>query len=334
MNYRRLGRSGLKVSELSFGAWVTFQNQMQVDEAKKCMIAAYEAGVNFFDNAEAYARGKAEIIMGEVLRDTRWRRDSYVVSSKVFFGGVDNPGPNQKGLSRKHIVEACDQALERMGVDYLDLYYCHRPDPEVPVEETVRGMSDLISQGKVLYWGTSEWSATEIMEAYGVARQYNLVPPTMEQPQYNMFHRQKVEVEFAPLYERIGLGTTTWSPLASGLLTGKYNDGIPEGSRLSLEGYEFLKQLVEGNDGKSRIEKVKKLTTLAEELGATTAQLAIAWLLKNRNVSTVITGASRVSQVEQNLKAADLVEKLDDSVMEKIEEILQNKPGDAPFLSD
>ncbi len=334
MNYRRLGRSGLKVSELSFGAWVTFQNQMQVDEAKKCMIAAYEAGVNFFDNAEAYARGKAEIIMGEVLRDTRWRRDSYVVSSKVFFGGVDNPGPNQKGLSRKHIVEACDQALERMGVDYLDLYYCHRPDPEVPVEETVRGMSDLISQGKVLYWGTSEWSATEIMEAYGVARQYNLVPPTMEQPQYNMFHRQKVEVEFAPLYERIGLGTTTWSPLASGLLTGKYNDGIPEGSRLSLEGYEFLKQLIEGNDGKSRIEKVKKLTTLAEELGATTAQLAIAWLLKNRNVSTVITGASRVSQVEQNLKAADLVEKLDDSVMEKIEEILQNKPGDAPFLSD
>ncbi|MFW6215606.1 MAG: potassium channel beta subunit family protein [Alkalispirochaetaceae bacterium] len=334
MNYRRLGRSGLKVSELSFGAWVTFQNQMQVDEAKKCMIAAYEAGVNFFDNAEAYARGKAEIIMGEVLRDTRWRRDSYVVSSKVFFGGVDNPGPNQKGLSRKHIVEACDQALERMGVDYLDLYYCHRPDPEVPVEETVRGMSDLISQGKVLYWGTSEWSATEIMEAYGVARQYNLVPPTMEQPQYNMFHRQKVEVEFAPLYERIGLGTTTWSPLASGLLTGKYNDGIPEGSRLSLEGYEFLKQLIEGNDGKSRIEKVKKLTTLAEELGATTAQLAIAWLLKNRNVSTVITGASRVSQVEQNLKATDLVEKLDDSVMERIEEILQNKPGDAPFLSD
>ena len=334
MRYRNLGRSGLKVSELSFGAWVTFQNQMQVDEAKKCMVAAYEAGVNFFDNAEAYAKGKAETIMGEVLADTGWRRDSYVVSSKVFFGGIDNPGPNQKGLSRKHIVEACDQALERMGIDYLDLYYCHRPDPEVPVEEIVRSMSELIQRGKVLYWGTSEWSATEIMQAYGVARQYNLIPPTMEQPQYNMFHRRNVEVDLAPLYSEIGLGTTTWSPLASGLLTGKYNDGIPEGSRLSLEGYEFLHGLVEGPDGKNRIEKVKKLTTLAKELDATTAQLALAWLLKNPNVSTVITGASRVSQVEQNLKAAELVEKLDEQVMERIESVLQNKPGKGPFLSD
>mgnify|MGYP006272580411 CR=1 FL=1 len=334
MNYRKLGRSGLKVSELSFGAWVTFQNQMQVEEAKKCMIAAYEAGVNFFDNAEAYAKGQAEIIMGEVLEETGWRRDSFVVSSKVFFGGVDNPGPNQKGLSRKHIVEACDQALERMGIEYLDLYYCHRPDPEVGVEEIVRAMSDLIHQGKVLYWGTSEWSATEIMQAYGVARQYNLVPPTMEQPQYNMFHRRNVEVDLAPLYREIGLGTTTWSPLASGLLTGKYNDGIPEGSRLALEGYEFLHGLIEGPDGKSRIEKVKKLTGVAEELGGSTAQLALAWLLKNPNVSTVITGASKASQVEQNMKAIDLVPKLTDEVMERIEGILENRPGNSPFLSD
>lgn len=334
MKYRNLGRSGLKVSELSFGAWVTFKNQMQVEEAKKCMIAAYEAGVNFFDNAEAYARGQAEVIMGEVLRDTGWRRDSYVVSSKVFFGGVENPGPNQKGLSRKHIREACDQALERMGLEYLDLYYCHRPDPEVPVEEIVRSMTDLIHQGKVLYWGTSEWGATEIMQAYGVARQYNLVPPTMEQPQYNMFHRRNLEVDLAPLYQEIGLGTTTWSPLASGLLTGKYNDGIPEDSRLALEGYEFLHELVNGPDGKSRIEKVKKLAPIAAEIGATTAQLALAWLLKNPRVSTVITGASRVEQVEQNMRASDLAEKLTDEMMERIEGVLQNKPGAAPFLSD
>jgi voltage-dependent potassium channel beta subunit len=221
-----------------------------------------------------------------------------------------------------------------MGLEYLDLYYCHRPDPEVPVEEIVRAMTELIQMGKVLYWGTSEWSATELMEAYGVARQYNLIPPTMEQPQYNMFHRRNVEVDLAPLYQEIGLGTTTWSPLASGLLTGKYNDGIPKDSRLALEGYEFLHQLIEGPDGKSRIEKVKKLTPIAAELGATTAQLALAWLLKNPNVSTVITGASRVEQVEQNMKAVDTAEKLTDEVMERIEGVLQNKPGESPFLSD
>ncbi|MFW6293655.1 MAG: aldo/keto reductase, partial [Spirochaetota bacterium] len=264
MEYRNLGRSGLKVSALSYGAWVTFDTQLQVEEAKKCMVAAYDAGVNFFDNAEAYAGGKAETIMGEVLKQNGWRRDSYIVSSKVFFGSVADKKPTQKGLSRKHVVEACDQALERLQLDYLDLYFCHRPDPETPIEETVWSMHNLIQQGKILYWGTSEWSAQQITQAHQVARQYNLIPPLMEQPQYNMLHRERFEKEYARLYSEYGMGTTIWSPLASGLLTGKYNDGIPEDSRMNLEGYEWLRKTLEGDEGRKRLEKVKKLGKVAD----------------------------------------------------------------------
>lgn len=323
MEYRNLGRSGLKVSALSYGAWVTFDTQLQVEEAKKCMVAAYEAGVNFFDNAEAYAAGKAEVIMGEVLKANGWRRDSYIVSSKVFFGSVEGDRlPTQRGLSRKHVWEACDQALERLQLDYLDLYFCHRPDTDTPIEETVWAMHSLIMQGKVMYWGTSEWSAQEITQAHQVARQYNLIPPLMEQPQYNMLHRERFEKEYAQLYRDYGLGTTIWSPLASGLLTGKYNDGIPEDSRLNLKGYEWLKEMLLSDDGQGRLEKVKQLGTVAEDLGVPLAQMALAWALKNPNVSTVITGASRASQVESNMKALDVVEKLTDDVMTRIETIL------------
>ena len=327
MEYRRLGRSGLKVSELSFGAWVSFDNQMQVDEAKKCMIAAYDAGVNFFDNAEAYAAGKAELIMGEVLKDAGWRRDSYIVSSKVFFGSAQERKPTQRGLSRKHVVEACNQALERLQLDYLDLYYCHRPDPETPIEETVWAMTTLIQQGKVLYWGTSEWSAQEIMQAWSAARQHNLVPPSMEQPQYNMLHRERVEKEYARLYQEIGLGTTIWSPLASGLLTGKYNDGIPEDSRLNLKGYEWLRKALLGENGEARLDAIRKLGSVADDLGVPMAQMGLAWCLKNPNVSTVITGASRESQVTGNMGALDVVPMLTEDVMGRIAAILDSAPG-------
>lgn len=322
MNYRRLGHAGLQVSELSFGSWVTFSNQLDVDRAKACMYAAYDAGVNFFDNAEAYAQGQSEQIMGEILSSSGWRRDSYIVSSKVFFGATTEKKPNQTGLSRKHVVEACHQALNRLRVDYLDLYFCHRPDENTPIEETVRAMSDLIAQGKVLYWGTSEWSASQIMEAYSVARQFNMVPPTMEQPQYNMFHRERVEKEYRRLYTEIGLGTTIWSPLASGLLTGKYNNGVPQGSRLSLPGYEWLREQLLGDKGQKSIERVRKLTSVAEELGGSTTTLALAWCLKNPNVSTVITGASRPEQVTENMKAIELLSLLTSDVMETIEGIL------------
>jgi voltage-dependent potassium channel beta subunit len=323
MEYRNLGRSGLKVSALSYGAWVTFDTQLQVDEAKKCMVAAYDAGVNFFDNAEAYNSGKAEIIMGEVLKQNGWRRDSYIVSSKVFFGSVEgDKKPTQKGLSRKHIWEACDQALERLQVDYLDLYFCHRPDSETPIEETVWAMHSLIMQGKVMYWGTSEWSAQEITQAHQVARQYNLIPPLMEQPQYNMLHRERFEVEYAQLYRDYGLGTTIWSPLASGLLTGKYNDGIPEDSRLSLPSYKWLRDSLLGEGSEERLAMLKELGKVADDLGVPMAQMALAWALKNPNVSTVITGASRASQVESNMKSLDVVPKLTDDVMERIAGIL------------
>lgn len=326
MEYRRLGKSGLQVSLLSIGSWVTFNTQVDVDKAVAIMTAAYDGGMNFFDNAEAYAAGQSELIMGQVLKKVGWRRDSYIVSSKVFWGTAQNPRPTQVGLSRKHVVEACNQALERLQVDYLDLYFCHRADPRVPVEETVRAMSDLVTQGKVLYWGTSEWTGSQIAEAYAVARQYNLVPPTMEQPQYNMFAREKVEIDYARLYQEIGLGTTIFSPLASGLLTGKYNNGIPEGTRMTLPGYEWLRSRLTSEEGQSNLEKVKKLSSVAEDLGTNLARLALAWCAKNPNVSTVITGASRVEQVHDNLKALDVLPLLTDEIMQKIEDILGNKP--------
>jgi len=322
MEYRRLGHSGLKVSELSFGSWVTFGKQVDVEKAIACLKAAYDAGVNFFDNAEGYERGQSEIVMGRALKELGWSRDSYIVSSKVMFGSTPDPKPNQRGLSRKHIVEACHQAIKRLQVDYLDLYFCHRPDPEVPIEETVRAMTDLIQQGHVLYWGTSEWSAQQIMEAYSVARQYNLVPPTMEQPQYHLFHRHRVEQEYARLYEVIGLGTTIWSPLSSGLLTGKYNNGIPDDSRMNLPGYEWLRNAVMSEEGQKRIAAVRELTSIADELGTSMACLAIAWCLKNPNVSTVITGASRPEQVVENMKSIDVVPKLTADVIKRIDEII------------
>ena len=319
MEYRRLGRSGLKVSALSFGSWVTFGPQIDTAQAEACLKAAYDAGVNFFDNAEAYAKGKSEIIMGEALKRLGWRRDSYCVSSKVCFGSVNNPEPTQRGLSRKHVVEACHQALERLQVDYLDLYFCHRPDPETPIEETVRAMHDLIAQGKVLYWGTSEWSAQEITEAYGVAREFHLTPPSMEQPEYNMLIRARFEQDYAPLFERFGMGTTIWSPLASGLLTGKYNDGVPADCRFSVDGFGWLKdRVLRGN----RVEIVKRLSRLADEIGISMTHLALAWCLKSPNVSTVILGASRVEQLTDNLGALEAVERLTDDVMESITRIL------------
>jgi len=323
MEYRRLGKSGLQVSALSFGSWVTFAHQIENNVAEECMKVAYDNGINFFDNAEAYAGGKSEIVMGNILKKMNWDRSTYVVSSKVFWGGKL---PNQMGLSKKHIVEACNNALKRLQVEYLDLYFCHRPDKNTPVEETVRAMDTLIQQGKILYWGTSEWSAQEIMEAYGIARQYGLTPPTMEQPQYNMFHRDKFEVEFNKLYSEIGLGTTIWSPLASGILTGKYNNEIPKDTRFELANMDWLKKEALGEDGQKNIEKAKQLTLLVKELNTNLPRLALAWCLKNKNVSTVITGASKVEQLKDNLQALEVVEKLTDDVLLQIETILNNKP--------
>jgi len=323
MQYRYLGSSGLQVSALSFGAWVTFGNQLDVDAAYELMNAAYEAGVNFFDNAEVYADGKAETIMGEVLKRAPWKRSDLVISTKIFWGGQ---GPNDRGLSRKHIVEGLDAALARLQLDYVDLVFAHRPDLHTPIEETVRAFTHAINQGKAFYWGTSEWSATEIMEAYAIARREHLIPPQMEQPQYHMFHRERLEAEYGPLFEEIGLGTTIWSPLASGLLTGKYNQGTPDGTRISLEGYEWLRKQFESAEAQQRLEKVGKLIPIADELGCTIAQLALAWTLKNPHVSTTITGASRVEQVVENMKAIDFVEKLTPEVMTRIEDALENKP--------
>jgi len=324
MNYRRLGTSGLQLSELSFGAWVTFGQQITEETAEELMTIAYEAGVNFFDNAEAYAEGKAEIVMGNILKRKAWARDTFVVSSKVFWGGTR---PNQEGLSRKHVMEACHAALRRLQVDYLDLYFCHRPDPETPIEETVRAMTDLVRQGKVLYWGTSEWSAEQITQAFTVAQELHAVPPTMEQPQYNMFHREKVEKEFAPLYDTLGLGTTIWSPLASGLLTGKYNEGDPGETRISLKDYDWLREQFESAEGRSHLAKVKRLAKVADELGTTLPRMALAWCLKNPRVSTVITGASKPEQVRENMKASEVADQLSDDVMQQIEQVLQNNPA-------
>jgi voltage-dependent potassium channel beta subunit len=323
MIYRYLGKSGLKVSALSLGAWVTYGEQVGEEIAWDCMTAAYEAGVNFFDNAELYGDGNAEIVMGNVIKRAGWKRSDLVISTKIFWGG---DGPNDCGLSRKHVYEGTHAALKRLQMDYVDLIFCHRPDKYTPIEETVWAMHQVVQQGKALYWGTSEWSAGQIMEAYGIARREHLLPPLMEQPEYNMFNRRRVESEYLPLYRAIGLGTTIWSPLDSGILTGKYSDGIPSGTRVSLEGYDWLKRYVESEKGQRNIEKVRRLTPIASELGATMAQLALAWCLKNPDVSTVITGASRRQQVEENMKALDVVSKLDEVCMQRIEDILQNKP--------
>ena len=318
MEYRRLGRSGLKVSELSFGSWVTYGNQLDLNAARDCMAAAWERGVNFFDNAEVYARGESETIMGEILRKLAWPRVRYIVSTKFYWGITD--GPNEKNtLNRKYLLNAIDGALARLQLDYVDLVYCHRPDPQTPIEETVWAMHDMIERGKALYWGTSEWSASEIMAAWQIAERHHLRKPVMEQPEYNLFHRNRVEVEYKRLYEEIGLGLTTWSPLASGLLTGKYKDGVPPDSRGAIQRMSFL---VADLTDKAKNRAVSSLGDVAKELGCTTAQLALAWCLRNPRVSTVITGASRVSQVEENLKAIDIVPKLTPALLERIDGIV------------
>jgi voltage-dependent potassium channel beta subunit len=323
MEYRYLGKTGLQVSALSLGSWITFGNQISDEVAEALMIKAYDKGVNFFDNAELYANGKSEIVMGNILKKQGWSRDTWMVSSKVYWGGKL---PNQYGLSRKHVIEACHAALKRLQVDYLDLYYCHRPDKNTPIEETVAAMTDLIRQGKVLYWGTSEWSAEAIREAYEIAKRNYMVAPVVEQPQYNMFHRERVEVEYRRLYAGIGLGTTIWSPLASGILTGKYYNSIPAGSRMEVSELQWLRDFLASEEGKKRIEKSNELMKLAAEIGTTLPKLAIAWCLKNPNVSSVILGATKVSQLEENLDALNVVPLLTDSVMEQIETILGNKP--------
>jgi voltage-dependent potassium channel beta subunit len=322
MEYRNLGNSGLKISALSFGAWVTFGNQVNEDKALELMQSAFDAGVNFFDNAETYAEGVAEEIMGAALKRAGWARSEYLVSTKIFWGGK---GPNQRGLSRKHIVEGTDAALKRLQIEYVDLIFCHRADLHTPVEETVRAMNHVIDQGKALYWGTSEWPADRILEAYHVARRERLIPPLMEQPQYHMFHRDRFEREYAPLYERIGLGTTIWSPLAGGLLTGKYTAGVPDGTRSTLDGFGWLRSRYDSEEARTILEKVGRLVPICEELGCSLPQLALAWCLKNPNVSTVILGASKPEQLTENLGAMDV--EIGDDVMTEIEEILGNKPA-------
>jgi len=320
MEYRRLGKAGVQVSALSLGSWVTFGEQIGDDVAADLMKAAYDQGVNFFDNAEGYASGRSETVMGSILRKMAWSHETFLVSSKVFWGGEL---PNQKGLSRKHVMEACHNALRRLQVEYLDLYFCHRPDPNTPIEETVRAMSDLIHQGKVLYWGTSWWSAQEITQAYAVARECHLVPPTMEQPMYNLFGRDRVEKEYARLYAEYGMGTTIWSPLASGLLTGKHKSGPREGTRATLKNYDWLKEQI-ARETKEKGDKVQELEKLAKELGLSLAVFSIAWCLKNPNVSTVILGASKVAQLTENFQALDAQAKLTPEIMKRVDEIVEN----------
>ena len=327
MEYRRLGKSGLKVSALSFGSWITFGNQIDNTVSKQLMVTAFDAGINFFDNAEVYANGRSEEVMGKIIYELGWSREDYLVSSKIFWG-TGGQEPHKKGLHRKHMVEATEQALKRLRVDYLDMLFCHRPDKQTPIEETVWTMHNLIQQGKVLYWGTSEWSAQEIMEAHMVARQYNLIGPTMEQPQYNMLHRHKVEVEFSQIYKTVGLGTTIWSPLASGILTNKYKDGLKDDYRLNRDELNWLRDMNVVDD---KLKRVSRMAALAGDLGCTPAQLAIAWCLKNPNVSTVILGASKVLQLEENLKAPAVCGKLTDEIMQQLEDILENKPVHPPY---
>lgn len=323
MQYRSLGKSGLKVSALSFGAWVTFGDQVDDSMAYSLMKTAYDAGINFFDNAEGYAAGRAEQVMGRVIKKAGLKRSDLVLSTKIFWGGK---GPNDVGLSRKHIFEGAHAALDRLQTDYVDLIFCHRPDLHTPIEETVWAMNQLIQQGKALYWGTSEWSAEQIWLAYHIARREHLIPPQMEQSQYNMFVRDKIEKEYKILYEEIGLGTTTFSPLASGFLSGKYNEGMPKNTRATLKGYEWLLARLDSPEGKERIAKTRALTKIADEISVPMAQLALAWCLLNPDVSTVITGASSVGQVQQNLKSIEVLPKLTPDIVVKIEEILQNKP--------
>ena len=324
MEYRRMGKSGLQLSVLSYGSWVSFHKQIEDSKADELMSIAYDNGINFFDNAEVYALGESEKMMGRILKKKNWDRTSYTVSSKAFWGwrGKANK-PNQSGLSRKHLVEACHEALERLQLDYLDIYFCHRPDKNVPIEEVVWTMNHLIQQGKVLYWGTSEWSGVEIMEAHRVAQEYKLIGPVVEQPQYNLMERDKIENEFLMIFKTVGMGTTIWSPLASGFLTGKYNDGIPEDSRFALEGFDWLKDRWVMDD---KIQKVKKLTAFAGELGVPVSTLSIAWTIKNPNVTTAILGATKKEQLLGNLKALDVLPKLTEEVMQKIDDIMESKP--------
>ena len=319
MEYRRLGSSGLQLSALSLGAWVTFGAQVDRGRTRELIATAWDHGINFFDNAEVYGHGEAERLMGDVLADLRLPRDGWCVSSKVFFGAEREPRPTQKGLSRKHVVDACHAALKRLRVDYLDLFYCHRPDPDTSIAETVWAMDGLIRQGKILYWGTSEWSAVQIREAHTAANAHHLHAPTMEQPQYNLLHRERVEVEYASLYEAFGMGTTIWSPLASGLLTGKYNEGIPRDARLGQERYGWLRQEVLGQPRAKRVERVRRFTAIADELGIAPAPLAIAWCLRNRDVSSVLLGASRVEQLLQNLDALNVGAQVDADTWTRIE---------------
>jgi voltage-dependent potassium channel beta subunit len=329
MEYRNMGRTGLQLSVLSFGSWVSFHKQIDDQSADELMGIAYDNGVNFFDNAEVYALGESEKMMGRVLKKKNWDRSSYTVSSKAFWGwrGKDNK-PNQKGLSRKHLVEACNEALQRLQLEYLDIFFCHRPDKTTPIEETVWTMHNLVQQGKILYWGTSEWSGVEIMEAHRVANQHQLIAPVVEQPQYNLFERNKIELEFLMVFKTVGLGTTIWSPLASGLLSGKYNNGLPPDSRFAIEGFEWLKDRWMQED---RLGKVKQLSELAATLGISMAQLSIAWCIKNPNVSTAILGATKKEQLMDNLGAIDAMAKLDDGVMKKIDDIVQSKPLQPEF---
>lgn len=311
MDYRKLGNSGLKVSELSFGSWVTFVNQLNQKSAMECMSYAYDQGVNFFDNAEAYASGESEVLMGNILKKLNWNRDTYIVSSKAFWGGEM---PTQRGLSKKHIHDACNAALTRLKVDYLDLFFCHRPDPDTPIIETVYAMNDLLHQGKIMYWGTSEWSAKEIKEAFLCAEKYNLRGPSMEQPQYNILYRERFEKEYKNIFKKYQIGSTIWSPLASGLLTGKYNEGIPNKSRFKVKGYEWLSESMKEVD----FIKIKKIVNLSKKLNIKPSQLAILWCLKNKNVSTVIIGASKLSQLKENLKSINYSEIMTDEIMNKI----------------
>lgn len=323
MTYRRLGNSGLFLSSFSLGSWVTFKNQVNVKSAVEMMSYAYDHGINFFDNAEIYADGESEEIMGDAIKKMNWSRDSYLVSSKVFWGGDK---PTQKGLNKKHVIEGCNNALRRFKLDYLDLYYCHRPDVDTPIIETLRAMHTLVLQGKILYWGTSEWSAEQITEAYTLSERYHLTPPSVEQSQYNLLHRERIEKEYSGLYEKYGMGTTTWSPLSSGILTGKYSNGIPEGSRLSLDKFSWLRDMYDTPEGKIKLKIASDLQDLAVKRGISLAQLSLAWCLKNPNVSSVILGASRLEQLEDNIKALDILDTLDKELMEEIEIITNNRP--------